>query len=216
MKRLLLLICFAPFITFAQFEGSKQTFESPKLKTAIASHKMVAILPFDVKITYRKQPNNLNMEANRQQELKMSTSIQSSMYTFLLRKSKEYPVNLQNVDETNLRLKRAGMEGRLDEFTKEEIADVLGVDGIMGGQFESRQTQSDGTAIAAMVLLGGTGGRTGTGSLILTLDNGSDGELLWRFFKSMDDNVIATSDDLIERMMRKVSRNFPYSNKNSN
>lgn len=156
------------------------------------------------------------MEANRQQELKMSTSIQSSMYTFLLRKSKEYPVNLQNVDETNLRLKRAGMEGRLDEFTKEEIADVLGVDGIMGGQFESRQTQSDGTAIAAMVLLGGTGGRTGTGSLILTLDNGSDGELLWRFFKSMDDNVIATSDDLIERMMRKVSRNFPYSNKNSN
>jgi hypothetical protein len=31
---------------------------------------------------------------------------------------------------------------------------------------------------------------------------------LWRFYKSMDENVIASSTDLIERMMRKVAR-FP-------
>ena len=203
-------------MAFSQFEGSKQTFESPKLTSSIAGHKMVAILPFDVKITYRKQPENLNVEANREQETKMSTMIQGSMYTFLLRKSKDYPVNLQNVEETNLLLKRAGMEGKLDGFTKKEIASVLGVDGILGGQFENRQTQSDGVAIAAMVLIGGAGGRTGTGTLTLTLNNGADGELLWRFYKSMNENVIASSDDLVERMMRKVSRNFPYMTKQTN
>jgi len=216
MKRFIILLFFVPSMAFSQFEGSKQTFESPKLTSSIAGHKMVAILPFDVKITYRKQPENLNVEANREQETKMSTMIQGSMYTFLLRKSKDYPVNLQNVEETNLLLKRAGMEGKLDGFTKKEIASVLGVDGILGGQFENRQTQSDGVAIAAMVLIGGAGGRTGTGTLTLTLNNGADGELLWRFYKSMNENVIASSDDLVERMMRKVSRNFPYMTKQTN
>ncbi|MBC7745802.1 MAG: hypothetical protein H7096_11945, partial [Flavobacterium sp.] len=41
----------------------------------------------------------------------------------------------------------------------------------------------------------------------------TDGELLWRFFKTMDDGIMSSTDDLIERMMRKVSRNFPYASK---
>jgi len=216
MKKLINLIYFVPFMAFAQFEGSKQTFESPNLTKAIASHKMVAILPFDVKITYRKQPKKFNLEANSDQETKMSTSIQGSLYTYLLRHANDYPITLQNVDETNLRLKRAGMKGNLDKFTKREIAAALGVDAILGSRFEARQTQSDGVAIAAMMLVGGTGGRTGTGSLTLTLNNGLDGELLWRFYKSMNENVMTTSDHLVERMMRKVSRNFPYKAKLSN
>lgn len=212
MKQLINLIYFIPFMAFAQLESSKQTFESPALQAAIASHKMIAILPFDVKLTYRKQPKNFSLKANREQEAKMSGTIQGSMYTYLLRRSKDYAVNLQNVDATNLLLKRAGMEGKLDQFTKVEIAAALGVDGILGGVFETKQTTSDGLAIAAMVILGGSGGKTGTGSLTLTLNNGSDGDLLWRFFKSMDEKVIVSTDDLVERMMRKVSRNFPYLN----
>jgi hypothetical protein len=102
------------------------------------------------------------------------------------------------------------MEGNLDKFTKTEIATALGVDAVLGSRFEMRQTQSDGLAIATMLLVSGAGGRTGTGKLTLTLNNGTDGELLWRFYKSMNENVIASSTDLIERMMRKVARNFPY------
>ena len=210
MKRLLNLISFVPFIAFAQFEGSKQVFKSPNLPAAIASHKTIAILPSDVLMTYRKQPKNFNPEADREQEIKMSTSIQGSLYTYLLRHSNEYPISIQTVDDTNIRLKSAGLEGNLDKFTKTEIATALGVDAVLGSRFEMRQTQSDGLAIATMVLVSGAGGRTGTGKLTLTLNNGTDGELLWRFYKSMDEDVIASSTDLIERMMRKVARNFPY------
>ncbi|HEY1060697.1 MAG TPA: hypothetical protein VGE44_03395 [Daejeonella sp.] len=210
MKRLLNLISFVPFIAFAQFEGSKQVFKSPNLPTATASHKTIAILPSDVLITYRKQPKNFNPEADREQEIKMSTSIQGSLYTYLLRHSNEYPISIQTVDETILRLKRVGMEGNLDKFTKTEIATALGVDAVLSSKFEMRQTQSDGLAIATMVLVSGAGGRTGIGKFTLNLNNGTDGELLWRFYKSMDENVIACSTDLIERMMRKVARNFPY------
>lgn len=210
MKKLIFFAIFMPYIAFAQFEGSKQMFESPKLKSTIQLHKIVAILPFDVKITYRKQPKGYSLEGNLDQEQKMAKSIQGSMYTFLLRKADEYSVAFQDVDKTNILLKKAGLEGKLDEHTKDEVAKILGVDAVIGGRFETEQTKSDGAAIATMVLLGGIGGKTGTGSLVLTLNNASDGELLWRFFKSMDDNVGGSTDDLVERMMRKVSRNFPY------
>lgn len=102
------------------------------------------------------------------------------------------------------------MLDKMDEFTKDEIAKVLGVDAVLGGRFEQEQTKSDGAAIATAVLLGGLGNKTGSASTFLMLNNGLDGELLWRFFKSMDDGIGTSTDDLVERMMRKVSRNFPY------
>lgn len=208
---LLLLLVFASNISFAQgFEGSKQIFQSPQLKTIVGQHKTVAILPYEVSITYKKQPKNFNAEANRDQEKSMSKSIQASMYTFLLRKGNDYRVTFQDVDKTNILLKKAGMLDKLDEFTKDEVAKVLGVDAVIGGRFETEQTKSEGAALASAILFGGLGGKTGTGSLILTLNNGSDGELLWRFFKTMDDGIMSSTDDLVERMMRKVSRNFPY------
>lgn len=195
---------------YAQFESAKQVFESPKLKTEIATHKIVAILPFTTKISYKKQPKNFDAEANREQEKNMSKSIQSSMYTYLLRKSKSYTVDFQDVEKTNVLLKKAGMTDKLDEFTKDEIAKALGVDAVLGGSFETEQTKSEAGAIASAVIFGGFGGKTRTGSLTLLLNNGSNGDLLWRFFKTMDDNITTSTDDLVERMMRKVSRNFPY------
>jgi hypothetical protein len=196
--------------TFAQ-ESAKQIFENPKLKEEIANHKIVAIIPFKVSIKYRKQPKNFDLDANKEQEKSMATSIQSSMYTFLLRKGGDYTVDFQDVDKTNILLKKAGMLEKMDEFTKDEIAKVLGVDAVIGGTFESEQTRSDGAAIATTILFGSVGGKTGSGTSVLTLNNGKDGELLWRFFKTMDDNIFGSTDDLVERMMRKVSRNFPYS-----
>lgn len=198
------------FFAKAQFERAKQVFESPKLKTEISTHKLVAILPFNTKITYRKQPKNFSVEANRNQEKAMAASIQSSMYTFLLRKATDYTVEFQDVEKTNILLKKAGMLDKLDEFTKDEIAKVLGVDAVLGGSFETEQSKTEAGAIASAVLFGGLGGKTGTGSLTLTLNSGANGDLLWRFFKTMDDNIAGSTDDLVERMMRKVSRNFPY------
>ena len=208
---LLCLILLLSITANAQFEGSKQIFTSPKLKSEIAAHKIVAILPFATKISYKKQPKNFSAEANRDQEKTMSKSIQSSMYTYMLRKMKDYTVEFQDVEKTNVLLKKAGMSDKLDEFTKDEIAKALGVDAVLGGNFETEQTKSEAGAIASAVLFGGLGGKTGTGSLTLALNNGANGDLLWRFFKTMDDSITGSTDDLVERMMRKVSRNFPYS-----
>ena len=213
MKKTYLSALLALSINFSYaqgFEGSKQIFESPNLKTEVIKHKTVAILPFDTKITYKKQPKNFSAEANRDQEKTMSKSIQASLYTFLLRKSKDYSVSFQDVEKTNILLKKAGVYDKLDETTRDELAKILGVDAILGGRFETEQTKSEGAAIATALLLGGMGGKTGTGSLFLMLNEGEKGELLWRFFKTMDDGIGTSTDDMVERMMRKVSRNFPY------
>lgn len=212
MKKYIITLIVALGVAFTSQaqESAKQVFESPKLSEEIAKHKTVAILPFNVSITYRKQPKNFNAEANKEQEKSMSKSIQGSMYTFLLRKGDKYTVEFQDVDKTNILLTKAGMIDKLNEFTKDEIAKVLGVDAVIGGNFQSEQSKSEGGALASAVLFGGFGGKTGSGTTTLTINNGTNGELLWRFFKTMDDNVFASTDDLVERMMRKVSRNFPY------
>lgn len=212
MRKFLIMLAVTLGVALSSYgqESAKQIFESPKLKNEIAKHKLVAILPFKVSIKYRKQPKNFNAEANRDQENSMSKSIQNSMYTFLLRRQKDYTVEFQDVDKTNILLKKAGMLDKLDEFTKDEIAKTLGVDAVLGGTFESEQSKSEAGAIATTVLFGGIGAKTGSGTSVLTLNNGSDGDLLWRFSKTMDDSIFSSTDVLIERMMRKVSRNFPY------
>ncbi|MGY4384823.1 hypothetical protein ACVWYN_001857 [Pedobacter sp. UYP24] len=213
MKKILitLFIVTTTLLANAQFEGSKQVFESPKLNTEKVNHKLIAILPFATKISYKKMPKNFNVEANRDQEKTMSKSIQASMYTFLLRKASNYTVEFQDPDKTNILLKKAGVADKMDEMTKDEIAKILGVDAILGGSFETEQTKSEAGAIASAIVFGGFGGKTGTGTLTLTLSSGQSGDLLWRFFKTMNDNLATSTDDLVEHMMRKVSRNFPYS-----
>lgn len=212
MKKILLtlLIVTTTYVANAQIVGSKQVFESPKLSTEKPSHKVIAILPFATKISYKKQPKNFSPEANRDQEKTMSKSIQASMYTFLLRKASNYTVEFQDVEKTNILLKKAGVADKMDEMTKDEVAKILGVDAILGGSFETEQTKTEAGAIASAVLFGGFGGKTGTGTLTLTLNSGQSGDLLWRFFKTMNDNIMASTDDMVENMMRKVSRNFPY------
>ena len=207
MKKLLFLsLLFVSLFGYSQ----KQIFESPQLSSSIKLHKIIAILPFKVKISYKKQPKNFDADANRELEVSRSKSIQSSLYTFLLRKRESYNIEFQDVEKTNILLKKAGVSDKLDEMTKDEVAKILGVDAVLGGSYEAEQTKSEAGAIATAVIFGGLGGKTGSDSLTLTLNNGVDGELLWRFYKTMSQNITSSTDDIVDSMMRKVSRNFPY------
>src|SRR5437868_4034223 len=82
---------------FAQFEGAKQTFTSPKLKEEIQKHKIVAILPFETSITYKRPPKNYDSSANKNEEMSIAKDLQQSMYTYLLRKADKYSVTFQDV-----------------------------------------------------------------------------------------------------------------------
>jgi len=213
MKKILLAfaVCLTALSASAQFETAKQVYESPKLKDAVKAHKLVAILPFTVKITYKKLPKNYDAAANQNQEIQMGKSIQSSMYTYLLRKADNYTVTFQDVEKTNVLLNRAKFADSLSMHTKDEIAKVLGVDAVMFGTYDQETTKSESGAIITTALFGGLGSKTGEGGITLQIANGSDGEMIWRYTKRMNESLFTSTDDVIERQMRKISRNFPYS-----
>jgi hypothetical protein len=194
---------------FAQ-EGAKQVFESPKMKEAIAKHKVAAILPFTTGISYKRLPKNYDAEGNKQDEKKLSRDLQNEMFTFLLRKKENYTVDFQDPDKTNTLLRKAGVFEKIDEIGIDSLAKILGVDAVIKCSYSYEKTASEGAAIAKTILFGGLGSKTGSGQLVMQIKDATDGELLWRFSKAMDDGVFSSAGQLMERMMRKVSRNFPY------
>ena len=204
-------ILFFVSVGFAQFEGSKQVYSSPKLKDEISKHKTVAILPFETSITYKRIPKNYDSSANKNEEKSLTKTLQQSMYTYLLRKSGKYTVEFQDVGKTNAILKSKGFLDKLDEVIADTLCKILGVDALIKCSYAYEKTASEAGAIVKTILLGSAlGGKTGSGSLTMQIYNGKSGDLLWRFYKAMDDNLLSSSDQLMERMMRKVARNFPY------
>ena len=191
-------------------ETTKQIYESPNLAVNIGKHKMVAILPFKATITYRRPPKNFDEAQHKAEEDNLGSSLQTEMYTYLLRKRSEYTVDFQDVERSNALLKKAGIFDKIEESTADTIASLLGVDAIIKGNYTYQKTSSEGGAIVKSVLFGGVGAKIGSGKINMQINDRDKGELLWRFSKSMDDNVFSSAGQLIERMMRKISRNFPY------
>ncbi|WP_207495472.1 hypothetical protein [Aridibaculum aurantiacum] len=205
-----LALVFVQLTSSAQFETAKQVFSSPQMKTEILKHKKVAILPFNATISYKRMPKNFDAEGNKADEKALSTQLQQGMYTYLLRKSENYTVNFQDVDRTNTILRSKGLFDRIHEVTQDSLCEALGVDAVIKCNYAYEKTGSEAGAIAKTVLLGAGWGKTASGSLTMQIYNGKDGELLWRFYKEMNEDVLGSANQVMERMMRKVARNFPY------
>lgn len=214
MKKISLMVVITLLLTTiqvsAQFEGAKQTFSAPNLKAELDKQKVVAILPFETAITYKRTPKNYDEAANTNEEKSVSNNLQQSMFTYLLRKADEYTVTFQDVNRTNALLKSKGVFDQLDILTADSICKILNVDAVIKCNYAYEKTASEAGAIVKTILIGGMGSKTGSGALTMQIYNGTDGNLLWRFYKAMNDDVMSSTDKLMERMMRKVSRNFPY------
>ena len=195
---------------FTNLYAQKQVFSIIGLENLLKKHKLVAILPIKVSVSFKRVPKGFDAESNKSSEKKTGLNMQQGMYTYLLRKSGDYSTLFQDVDRTNILLSKAGIMDRLDEVLPDSIAKLLGVDAIIKCSYSYEKTGSEAGAIAKMIVFG-YGGKVGSGSLIMQIYDGSDGALLWRFYKEMNEGVFDSGDELMERMMRKISRNFPYS-----
>ena len=66
------LLAFSIFLlSFSSYgQASKQIFEAPNYKSEIKEHKVIAILPLKVTISYKKLPKGFDSEGNRLEEIK--------------------------------------------------------------------------------------------------------------------------------------------------
>ena len=209
MKASTTILFFITILLNFQAKAQKQVFEAPGLKDSIEKHKTVAILPFKATISYKRMPKNFDAEGNKRDEVSLAGNMQQGMYTYLLRKTDKYSVSFQDIDRTNVLLKQAKVYDSLDLLLPDSICRILKVDAVIKCNFAYEKTGSEAGAIAKTVLLG-FGGSTGSGSLTMQIYGASTGGLLWRFYKEMNEGIGSSGNELMERMMKKVSRNFPY------
>lgn len=208
MKNLCALVLI--FVSTLTMNAQKQIFETSNMEEIISTHKTVAILPFGTTISYRKQPKDFNAAANKEEEIKLGLDMQTVMYTFLLRKSSNYSVVVQDVEKTNILLRKNNLMDKLVETSPEELAEILGVDAVIKCSYAYQKTKSEGGAIALTLLVGFGTGSVATGALTMQINDGKNGGLIWRYYKQMAEDVMSSPNAMMERMMRKVGRNFPY------
>jgi hypothetical protein len=210
MKKLIysIILLFGALEISAQ-ETAKQIFTAQNLPAVLSVHKNVAIVPFRVTIGYKRMPKGFDLEGNRLEEQKSGLNLQQGMYTYLLRRSTDYFVSFQDVERTNALLRKAGVIDKIDETLPDELCKILGVDAVIKCSYAYEKTGSEAGSIAVAVLFG-VASKTGSGNLTMQINNGLDGALLWRFYKEMNETAFSSGNEIMERMMRKVSRNFPY------
>jgi hypothetical protein len=59
-------------------------------------------------------------------------------------------------------------------------------------------------------MLLGVGKGTGSGQLVMQINQANEGELVWRLSKEMNEGAFPSANELMERMMRKVRRVFSF------
>ncbi len=209
MKKFLIVTILMSFAAISYSQSAKQIFESPDLKSMLYTAKTVAILPFKVSISYKRMPKGISLDQIKENEKAESVQMQEGMYTYLLRKSKDYSVSFQEVDRTNALLKKAGVFESVDEILADSLCKILGVDALIKSSWSYQKTGSEGAAIATALLFG-VATNTGSGQLVMQINRSKDGGMMWRMAKEMNEGAFSSANILMERMMRKVGRVFPF------
>lgn len=208
-KKVFCFLILALLFTNIYAQRGKNIYEAPDMAAVVATHKLVAILPFEVTMKAKKLPKGVTPEMVAEDEKKESVNLQNSIFTFLLRKSDKYNIKMQDPDRTRSLLAKNNLDLKaLQSMTKDEIAKLLEVDGILSGSIVTERTMSQGAGIALGLI--GIGAKTNQTTCILQLHDSKKGDLLWRYDRQVSGGWASSTDDLVERIMRQVARNFPY------
>lgn len=177
-----------------------------------STHKVVAVLPFKVTIASNKLPKEYTPEMIAKAEEDEGYQFQKALYSALLEKQGkgEYTVQFQDCDQTNARLTQADITyGNIAGCTRDSLARLLGVDGLIGGTIHRTQPMSTGMAVT-LGLLVGAWGSTNRVDVDLKVHNGADGALLWSYAHQASGSVGSSSDQLAKSLMKNISKKFPY------
>lgn len=208
------VIFFTLIISF-QVIGFSQTnfYEDPRFPALALTHETIAILPFDATVTLRpRQMKDISPEQLERMEIAEGEGIQGAMHSWFLKRKKRgsLRVDVQAPNVTRAKLLKAGVTPELlPAYEPKEICDILGVDGVIMGTFETNKPMSQGAAIALSVLFG-VGGSTEKAVVNLSIFEGENGELMCSYLKNLNGGLGSSSEDLINVLMRKASRRIAY------
>jgi hypothetical protein len=199
--------------TLPGWSQSKAIYTNPDFDKLARHHKKLAILPFDVVMDLRPREREKITEAQLyEMEIMEGEAVQDALHSYFLKKKgkKAFKVNFQDPHMTNLELTRAGINlNTVRDHTPAELAGLLGVDGIIWGDLHTTKPMSE-EASAALGVLFGVWGPTHGGSISIQISDGRTEELLWKYDKTLSRSLGSDINTIIDAMMRKASRKFPY------
>ena len=215
MKKLFLLAVVVLGINSASAQSllGAHKFEHKDIETYIASHKTIAIMPFDAQIKMRaKKKVTYTLDQIRDLENKEGTEVQRGMYAWFLKRQKRgsLSVEVQDPRRTRLLLRKAGVDPNdwAETHFPEEIAEILGVDAIFAGDFITSQPMSESGAVVMSLLVGGAFATNKASINILLYDK--SGENIFAYRKQINGGLGSGTEDLINVLMRKASRRISY------
>jgi len=213
MKKPSLAILLLTVIVISLNAQTKEIYTNPRFDSIAKDHSNLAIIPFDVTINLRpKDKEKLKAGDLENLETKEGEAVQSAIQTYFLKQKEEekFRVNFQDVSKTNALLaKNNWTKDSLRTKTKEEICSLLGVDGVISGTLFTDKPMSEGAAIAIAVVFG-FWGPTNSGKCTINVHEGKQSELLWKYEKTLSRAMGSDINSVINAMMRKASRRFPY------
>ncbi|WP_207433680.1 hypothetical protein [Sabulibacter ruber] len=219
MKRTsIFLALFALLLSFGASAQTREIYTNPAFATLAKSHKTLAILPFEATIGLRpNQQKNLTPERIKEMEKNEGLAVQSALQTYFLKVSSkdDFTVSFQDAATTNAMLMKNNITAEnIKSFTPAELSKVLGVDGVITGTFSTDKPMSDGASLA-LGLVVGFYGATNSGKTAINIYDGTSGELLWKYEKSLSRGLGSDTNTIITTIMRKASKKFPYAKLNS-
>ena len=204
-----LLVC----ITTGVSAQSKAIYVNPDFARLAKNHKELAILPFDVTMELRpRERAQISDEQLYEMQIAEGKGVQSALHSYFLKKKakKEFKVDFQDPRKTNAELAKAGIDlTMIDQHTPAELAELLGVNGIIWGELHTTKPMSEG-ASAALGVVFGVWGPTNAGSISIQISDGKTEEILWKYDKTLSRELGSDINTIIDAMMRKASRKFPY------
>lgn len=208
MKRL--ICCLTVFLMVsASLQAQKEIYTNARFEEYSQDHEVLAIIPFTTRLDLEGDVDEGEIRKLQEQE---GRAVQDALQTYFGRgkRRKKFTVEFQNTEDTNAILAKNQVNFRtIDTYTTKELADMLGVDGIISGSLDLNILLSEGVPedfnFMDFLLGDADYGRIG-----IKISDGASGKLLWKYEHRINKKSGKNTEDLIDKMMKKATRKFPY------
>ena len=208
------IVLFALFLlVWGNAASQKNIYLSNSFDGLSSDHQVLAILPFFTNLDLGEEVAPAEVRRLEQQE---GYAVQDALETYFGRgkKKKKFTVSFQNSEDTNAILAKNEISFQnIDRYTIRELSEVLGVDGIVSGNLEVNTLLSNGVP-TELSFLDYILGDADYGRIGIKISDGDSGKLLWKYEQEINRKSGKNTDDLIDKMMKKAARKFPYDKEN--
>lgn len=213
MKKIIILLLLIVGIQYSN--AQRKIYVSDKFEELSKDHKTIAILPFQTTLNLKSEQTTYSEAQIKKLAEKEGIAVQQALESYFLsrKNKKKLKIEFQDINATNRILKKAGITPEnIDIYAPKELCKVLNVDALISGSLTSRLLLSK-EVDTSFDLITFLKGKSDYGKIIIKLSDKNTGKLLWRYEKTINRKSGKNTAAIIDKMMLKASRKFPYEEK---